>query len=240
MLFLSYDYSHWQHEESRAYERFSDPFLPHGAQWVQWSITLRMENVHIWHFPQNVQPHQCKWSQCIHKETSCFENCHWLFQATIDVLKIDIEYSEWESLNAMIKEGSLQNVKQLVFEIHTKELHIGGAPSKTKDYIHYWKTLTALERWGFWRWKSHPNPSGRYRSQRTNRIGHCCFELYYINVKYMDTNRWCVISDGAVRVVKCVINAMYSCMHCLFCSQFTVNYIMCLEYPDKYQAWIDS
>ncbi|ESN93327.1 hypothetical protein HELRODRAFT_181073 [Helobdella robusta] len=35
----------------------------------------------------------------------------------IDVLKIDIEYDEWDSLRMMINDGSLLNVKQLLFEV---------------------------------------------------------------------------------------------------------------------------
>ena len=33
-------------------------------------------------------------------------------------MKMDIEYSEWASLEAMLKDGSLRNVKQLAMELH--------------------------------------------------------------------------------------------------------------------------
>jgi hypothetical protein len=39
-------------------------------------------------------------------------------QATIDILKIDIEGWEWDALPEMIQGGKLRNVKQLCIEIH--------------------------------------------------------------------------------------------------------------------------
>ena len=40
------------------------------------------------------------------------------FQMTIDVLKFDIEFSEWGAIEAMRREGCLKNVRQMAFEIH--------------------------------------------------------------------------------------------------------------------------
>ena len=41
---------------------------------------------------------------------------------TIDILKIDIEYSEWDALEHMLKNNSRRHVKQLLFESQTKEM----------------------------------------------------------------------------------------------------------------------
>ena len=37
---------------------------------------------------------------------------------TLDVLKFDIEFSEWSALAAMKREGCLRKIRQMVFEIH--------------------------------------------------------------------------------------------------------------------------
>ena len=110
---------------------------------------------------------------------------HIVFQSTIDVLKIDIEYSEWEALNAMFLEGSLRNVKQLVFEIHTKELYGQTHSSTIQDLVYYWQILSNVEKLGFRRWHTHMNMSGRYKSARTRTFVGCCYELYYVNLNYM-------------------------------------------------------
>ena len=40
----------------------------------------------------------------------------------IDIFKMDIEYSEWDSLEAMFHDGSFKNVKQILMETHTSEV----------------------------------------------------------------------------------------------------------------------
>ena len=40
------------------------------------------------------------------------------FQRTIDILKIDIEGGEWESIPQMISSGALDDVKQISMETH--------------------------------------------------------------------------------------------------------------------------
>ena len=40
----------------------------------------------------------------------------------IDILKIDVEYSEWDAFEAMFRDGSLKNVKQILMETHTSEV----------------------------------------------------------------------------------------------------------------------
>ncbi len=50
----------------------------------------------------------------------CF--CACCLQVNIDYLKFDVEFSEWNSLQNMLLDKSLANVKQLAFEIHTAEV----------------------------------------------------------------------------------------------------------------------
>ena len=103
----------------------------------------------------------------------------------IDYLKIDIEYNEWDSFKAMFQENSLKNVKQFGFEIHTHELY-GGSPTTNAQFMNYVDTLRTLESKGFRRFLSHLNPYGRYSSRRTGLQQSCCYELYYLNLNFID------------------------------------------------------
>jgi hypothetical protein len=104
-------------------------------------------------------------------------------QTTIDILKIDIEYSEWDAFEAMFLEGSLANVKQLMFEYHTEELH--KKTSTSTDYAYYTQVFRALDRLGFKYWIFETNPDGNYKSTHTGAQYTCCGNVYFINVKYL-------------------------------------------------------
>ena len=110
-----------------------------------------------------------------------------VFQKIIDYMKIDIEYSEWKSFEAIFFEKSLKNVKQLAFEIHTPEVVVNGAnrPSKKEDFSHMYDILLKLEKEGFRRYHSHANPMGMYTSTRTGLARTCCHEIFYIYLKFM-------------------------------------------------------
>lgn len=45
-----------------------------------------------------------------------------IFQRTLDLLKLDIEGSEWSALDQMMTSGSLRNVRQLLVEYHFEDL----------------------------------------------------------------------------------------------------------------------
>ena len=126
----------------------------------------------------------CKFFHVI-KYLTFKKNIVYIFlQATIDYLKIDIEYNEWDSFQAMFDENSLKNVKQFAFEIHTNELH-NKRTSTVKHFVSYYKTLRKLELLGFRKWLHHSNPFGRYQSTRTGKQQTCCYELYYVNTNFM-------------------------------------------------------
>ena len=61
----------------------------------------------------------------------------------IDVLKFDIEHSEWFSLCAMFNEGMLHNVRKLFFEIHIR------GKSLVQDFYDMTEILLEIERIGF-------------------------------------------------------------------------------------------
>ena len=110
-----------------------------------------------------------------------------MFQKTIDVLKIDIEYSEWESFKAALQEGAFNRVKQFVFEIHTPEVSIDSRTrSSTKDdFFNMYDLLYQIEKLGFRKFYNHFNPYGRYTSPRTGKERSCCYEMYYVNINYL-------------------------------------------------------
>ena len=81
------------------------------------------------------------------------QQCLSFFQKTIDVLKFDIEYSEWGALEAMKREGCLKHVRQMVFEIHmwtdenpfrTSLLPKFGFPLKKVPYLSYLSYANAI------------------------------------------------------------------------------------------------
>ena len=100
---------------------------------------------------------------------------------------MDIEYSEWESLEAIISNDSLRNVKQFLFEYHTKEVTTGQKTSAV-DYAYYWQLLRGLDRLGFKSWHVLPNliPETQFapRSGGNNMLT-CCGNVYYVNLKYI-------------------------------------------------------
>ena len=97
----------------------------------------------------------------------------------IDVLKFDIEFSEWSCLCTMFNEGVLHNVRQLVFEIHI------GRQSSAQDYYDMMEILLEIERIGFRRFHYHRNPACQYRSKRSGKQLTYCYELFYINTNFL-------------------------------------------------------
>jgi len=106
-------------------------------------------------------------------------------QAEIDILKIDIDYSEWDALEIMLlKPNCLANVKQLMIEFHTRELY--KTASSNHELADYWRIFHGISKLGFKLWNVWDNPSCNFRSLQPPRKSYCaCFNAYYINVKYL-------------------------------------------------------
>jgi len=98
-------------------------------------------------------------------------------EATVDILKIDVEHAEWDSLEAMLTDGSLHYVKQLMFEFHTKELKRIGGVTTSQDYAYYWLLFSGLEELGFKIWQFVPNWCCEHKR--------CCGLVYMLNVNYI-------------------------------------------------------
>jgi len=105
------------------------------------------------------------------------------FQKTIDMLKIDVEGSEWGALAKMLEERMLNRVKQLAIEIHTPELY--KVKSSIDDIIQYSTVLSQLELIGFRKWYRHINPWGFFPAHGRTKNLPCCYELTYINMNFV-------------------------------------------------------
>ncbi|XP_077984799.1 putative methyltransferase-like protein 24 [Glandiceps talaboti] len=97
----------------------------------------------------------------------------------IDILKIDIEGSEWKSLDQMLTSGTLQHhVKQLVLEIHLWNFKT----PVLQDIKRRYRILQWIEESGFKRWNWHLNThSPKIGSTKLTS----CYELSWINTKLL-------------------------------------------------------
>ncbi|XP_071116922.1 probable methyltransferase-like protein 24 [Haliotis cracherodii] len=103
------------------------------------------------------------------------ENGH--SQAVIDLLKIDIDYSEWWAFPEMLKSGALKNVKQFCFEIHVK---LNGQPEPDIDkYLRGLELLRDFYNAGFRIFLTNKNMDAKYKSVfGMERTG--CHEIYMV------------------------------------------------------------
>lgn len=99
-----------------------------------------------------------------------------MFQRQIDVLKMDIESSEWLAIPNMITTGALDDVKQLYVEVHAYP---------DKDLSSNIEMLQTLHDIGFRLFWSHANQVhyNLKKSSHTGRQVSTCYELYYLNTR---------------------------------------------------------
>ena len=83
----------------------------------------------------------------------------------------------------MVANGSLDDVKQLVFEAHTHEMY--NEISTVRDFELMYNLLLDLEELGFKKFRHHENPWGKYTSVRTGKQRSCCHELSYANINFL-------------------------------------------------------
>jgi len=111
--------------------------------------------------------------------------CVIILQTTIDILKIDIECSEWSAFDAILaKPQCLDNVKQLIVEFHPCSYR--NRQFSSQELLGYWQTLRAIDAVGFKLWKVWNNYACRFKSRRLIGVQHYgCFNAYYLNVNYL-------------------------------------------------------
>jgi hypothetical protein len=100
------------------------------------------------------------------------------FQDTIDILKIDTEKFEWQTLIQIFETGGVKNVKQLLIELH---IAIVGEPEKL-ELIQGLGVLKMLYDQGFRIFYSHRNLWCKYLSQfqGIEEIG--CHEVSFVYI----------------------------------------------------------
>jgi len=106
-------------------------------------------------------------------------------QTTIDILKIDIECSEWISLDAIFASPKcLANVKQLMVEFHP--CRVKYELKTPQELLRYWRTLRRIDKLGFKLWKVWNNYMCRFPSRRLKGVQYFgCFNANYLNIKYL-------------------------------------------------------
>lgn len=97
---------------------------------------------------------------------------------TIDVVKVDIEESEWQALPQMIESGVLRNINQLIMEIH---ISIGPEPMREK-YFQGLLVLKSLYEQGFRIYSTHRNLWCHFLSkfEGIDEVG--CHEVSFIRL----------------------------------------------------------
>lgn len=109
---------------------------------------------------------------------------------TINYVKMDVEYNEWEVLKSVYQEKSLRNVQQFGLEIHSKELFRGpevDMTSHVRDFVRMYEALRPLEdEFNFRKFNYRHNPFGDYTSNFTGLLRSCCYELHYLNMNFVN------------------------------------------------------
>ena len=115
-------------------------------------------------------------------------------KTAIDYLKFDVEYTEWKILKNMLSDNSLDNVKQMGFEMHTPEF-LGKFQNKNtpthatvNDYIKMVDLLKGLEKKNFRKFNHRRNPFCEYKATYAEKIFYSCYELHYVNMNFVSSN----------------------------------------------------
>ncbi|XP_076457054.1 putative methyltransferase-like protein 24 isoform X1 [Babylonia areolata] len=92
---------------------------------------------------------------------------------TLDILKMDIEASEWPALEAMITEGEIHKVRQFLVEIHFFE----------RKFRQRLPILQKLEAAGFRRFRTNMYPGIKpYNNPNVFPVERrCCYEMGFVN-----------------------------------------------------------
>lgn len=104
-------------------------------------------------------------------------------QRIIDYLKIDIEWSEWETFPQLFESGILSKVKQLAMDVHLNE------EATAQTFLRQYQMLRTLEEvFGFYKFSSRPNHWFGYEKYfpalgRHESIG---FEMSWFNSNFLN------------------------------------------------------
>ena len=79
----------------------------------------------------------------------------------------------------MMKENSLQRVKQIALEYHFYRRNV------VWGFEYYFKIMRAVENMGFRRWSAKHNIFTHYNSTVTGKERYFCWEVVYLNIKWL-------------------------------------------------------
>lgn len=100
----------------------------------------------------------------------------------IDYLKIDIEWSEWETLPELLQSGILAKVKQLSMDVHLND------DASVDTFVRQYQMLRTLEKeYGFYRFSSRPNlwSKGQVFFPALGRHENIAFEMAWYNSHFL-------------------------------------------------------
>ncbi|KAI9190824.1 methyltransferase domain-containing protein [Polychytrium aggregatum] len=99
----------------------------------------------------------------------------------ISLLKVDVEYCEWDALNQLLKSPDIQNIDQIIFEVHFWPGRRSNPEAvSVLDAVQSWMdVLITIEKAGFQHFSTHENPmsSGEVIDEYHYP---CCFEVGYV------------------------------------------------------------
>ena len=111
------------------------------------------------------------------------------YRKTIDMVKMDIERSEWAVLVDILQNGEAVNhIRQLAIEVHS--VRYKGDATVLSDYLYMLKVTLALEAAGFKKFLVHTrnNCCRRFGILVTKDINVssnlCCYEVFYVNTRF--------------------------------------------------------
>ncbi|KAK6962366.1 methyltransferase-like protein 24, partial [Biomphalaria glabrata] len=91
----------------------------------------------------------------------------------IDVIKIDIENSEWPAIPEMAESGAFDKVKQLLLEYHVEKTDRNFLLPKLK-------AIQLVEKAGFKKFYAHKNPACIFSFKGFPVVRTKCYELHYL------------------------------------------------------------
>ena len=112
-----------------------------------------------------------------------------MLQATIDIIKMDIEFSEWTALVDIMEHGELNGVRQLLVEFHENAL------KRRQTFGERLHVLANIEALGFRRFYTHLNPLGfrissEYPNERTSAYEVCFVNTKFVRKNILDPENW--------------------------------------------------
>lgn len=91
------------------------------------------------------------------------------------MMKMDVEHSEWPTLDTALRDDSLNNVTQFLFETHNRDESKDGIVKRLK-------ILQGLRNRGFRIFYAHKNPTTKIGNNKDIPLRVPCYELHTIHI----------------------------------------------------------